>query len=120
MKKIKEIEFKQPISANGMQYDRINKVWESNKSGTIQKLVEGLGEDLTKLDEDIVWKVNGFLDIAVYEVAQDMLYKYGMIWGKTWRDIGFGTLIKKNKEWIIEFDENDRDWLISEVIDKYK
>ena len=104
---------------NGMSFERIDEIWDANLNGTIYYLVEPVVDKVSNSHPQIINKTSGYLQREVFEVAQELLYTYGMIWGKIWTDAGFGTLSKENHEWIIKFDEDDERFLTQSVIDKY-
>ena len=117
---MKKIEFKKLTSANGMEFKRIDKVWDYNINGSIWKLANSVGDKIINRHPLIVGQTNGYLQTEIFETLYDMLYKYGMRWGRIWNDSGIGTLIKKDNEWIIQFDKDDEDWLFQTIVNKYK
>lgn len=105
---------------NGMTTDRLDEVWDSNVNGSIQTLVESVASKVSESHPQMIWQTNGYLQIAVFEVAQELMSTYGVIWGRIWRDMGFGILTKENHEWVLTFDKDDEMFLTQSVIDKYK
>lgn len=118
MKNIKYFKIKQR-KINGMPLDRLREIWDSNVDGAVYSLVDSVMDKISDSNPKIIMQTNGFLQIAIFEVAQELVSIHGVIWGKIWRDVGFGTLIKEGGDWIINFDEEDERFLTQSVIDKY-
>ena len=114
------IEFKKQTSANGMSFKRIDKIWDANINGTIWIFANSVADMIMKKNPDIVFKTNGYLQIEIFDTLYDLLYQYGMRWGRNWMDSGVGTLVKKDNEWILQFDKDDEDWVIQIIVNKYK
>ena len=104
---------------NGMKADRLTEIWNANVDGTVYDLANIVADKLMESNPQLVLQTNGYLHIAVIEVAQELVSTYGLIWGKLWRDAGFGTLEKYDHRWLIIFDKEDEALLTQSVIDKY-
>ena len=102
-----------------MTTDRLSEIWDSNSNGAIYNLVDSVMSKVSDSHPQIIMQTNGFLQVAVFEVAQELMSTYGVIWGRLWRDAGFGILTKENHKWILTFDEDDEMFLTQAVIKKY-